>query len=188
PHAGTEGLVPHGQRGVLADPVGAVVRVEVDRGLLDQLAHPGTGGSRGDRHGGLLVEPVILTPRQRAQPGHADREVGEGVDDDIVAAEGASQVISVEDVGDHRAAAAALDDGDTRVTAGDTGDLMSRGDERLERLLAENPCGSGDGDAHTGLLRRRIPGSPATMTPRRSILRYRSCAPTPGGSPPRWFP
>src|SRR5699024_4466234 len=50
PHAGTEGLVPHGQRGVLADPVGAVVRVEVDRGLLDQLAHPGTGGSRGDRH------------------------------------------------------------------------------------------------------------------------------------------
>src|SRR5699024_6337732 len=98
------------------------------------------------------------------------------------AAEGASQVIGVEDVGDHRAAASALDDGDTRVTAGDTGDLMSRGDERLERLLAEHPCGSGDGDPHTGLLRRRIPGSPATMTPRRSIAMARSSAHLPVGS------
>ena len=163
PHPRAEGLVAHVQREILADPVGAVVRVEEDRGFLDQLPRTGLGRRLRDRDGGLEVELVVLAPGERAQARHADGHVREGVDHDLVAAEGAGEVTGVEHVGDDRAAAAPLDDRHSGVAPRDAGDLVPGGDERLHGFLAEHTCGTGDRDPHADLLRRGSVPSPAVF-------------------------
>ena len=113
------------------------------------------------------MEAVVLAPGQGAQPRHADGHMGEGVDHGVVAAEGTGQVARVEDVGDDRGAAAALDDGDTGVAARDACDLVPGGDERLHSLLAEHSGGTGDRDPHADLLLRAASPDPRTDFPGR---------------------
>src|SRR5699024_3421866 len=109
-------------------------------------------------------EPVVLAPGQRAQARHPDRDVGEGIDRDVVAADRAGEVAAVEHVGDDRAAPAALDDRHPGVAAGDAGDLVPRGDQRLHGFLPEHACGTGDPDPPRALPRRAVRSDPRAQT------------------------